>query len=438
MSDARPLDIAVVGAGWAGLASAVDAAFMGHRVTLYEMAPQAGGRARSTKHRGHLYDNGQHIMVGAYLDTFELMRRVGVDLEHALLRMPLTLIDPRGRGLAMPAGSAIPSFVRAVVGASHWPWRARLSLLRAAARWRRQGFTAPPGTTVAALLDGMPTQVTREFFDPLCVAALNTPAAQASATVFLRVLRDALLSGPGSSDLVLPRWPLARLFPEPALAYLAGRGGAVRTRTRVHAIAADGPRWRIDAGPSAPTTFDAIVLACSATEAARLSSPVDKAWADRAAAVTYQSIVTVYASHPQARLPHPMLTLESDAQRPAQFVFDHGCLGQERGRLAFVISGANAWLHQGLDAVTRATLDQALDLGTPWAAELRVEHVVAERRATFACTPELDRVRPRVAPGLAAAGDYIEGPYPATIEGAVRSGRRAVELLLAGRLPRSS
>jgi squalene-associated FAD-dependent desaturase len=434
VNGSRRLDIAVVGGGWAGLAAAVEALSLGQRVTLYEMAPQAGGRARSAEHRGRVYDNGQHIMVGAYHDTFELMRRVGVPLEDALLRMPLTLVDPRGRGLRLPAGSPVPSFVRGVLSATHWPWRARLALLRTAAQWRRQGFEARPGTTVAALLATVPATVARECFDPLCVAALNTPADQASATVFLRVLRDALFSGPGSSDLVLPRWPLAQLFPQPAAAHLHGHESAVHLRSRVRAIGAGAGSWRIEADGVAPASFDAVVLACSAAEASRLMRPIAPDWARRAEAVPYQAIVTVYASHADARLAGPMLVLENDAQRPAQFVFDRGALGAQRGELAFVVSGANAWLDKGLDATVRATLEQARDLGTPWSGGLRVEHAVAERRATFACTPGIDRPPATIAPGLVAAGDYVEGPYPATLEGSVRAGRRAAALLTAGNL----
>ncbi len=445
MSPAKPLDVAIVGAGWAGLAAAIDCADRGDRVSVYEMAPQAGGRARSTTHRGATFDNGQHIMIGAYLETFDLMRRVGVDLNRALLRTPLALVDPAGRGLRLPHGRTVPAFVRGVLGARHWPWAARIALLRTAARWQRQGFVAPPAATVASLLKGVPAAIVRDFFDPLCIAALNTPAEHASASVFLRVLKDALFSGPGSSDLVLPRWPLSRLFPEPAADTLTKQGAFIHWRSRVRALRREADAWHVDADGVPSKTFDAVILACSATEAARLAQTTNPAWARCAAAVQYQSIVTVYAARgnpssadiaPPARartlLSHPMIALASDERHPAQFVFDYAHLGGPSGRLGFVVSGANSWLERGLDAVVAATLDQARTLrshGQPWASSLMVEHAVAERRATFACTPTLDRPAASVAAGLFAAGDYVEGPYPATLEGAVRAGRRAAALM---------
>jgi hydroxysqualene dehydroxylase len=418
-----PRSIAVIGAGWAGLAAALDLAEHADiKVTVFEMAPQPGGRARSILRGEGFFDNGQHIMVGAYRETLELLRRVGVDKGKALLRSPLTLVNPQGRGLRLPGGPAALAFARGVLGASHWPWRARLTLLRRATSWRLRGFAAAPGQTVADIADGLPGVIVRELIDPLCIAALNTPADQASATVFLRVLKDALFSGPGSSDLLLPRCSLADLLPDPAFAHLAAQGVDLRLRSRVQTLRKEGAsRWWV--GDEA---FDGIVLACHAAEAARLTLALNETWSTRAAAVRYQSIVTVYAAHENAALAWPMLALDSNAAQPAQFVFDHGVLSSQRGLLAFVISGANAWLERGLDATVQATLEQARKAFTePWASKLKVAHAVAEKRATFACTPALDRPPAEILQGLWAAGDYVEGPYPATLEGAIRSGKSA-------------
>ncbi len=423
MTLATPRSIAVIGAGWAGLAAALDlAVHAGVKVTVFEMAPQPGGRARSI-HRGEgFFDNGQHIMVGAYRETLDLLRRVGVNEGKALLRSPLTLVNAQGRGLRLPKGPASLAFARGVLGASHWPWRARLALLRTAASWRLRGFAADPGQTVADVAHGLPEDIVRELIDPLCIAALNTPADQASATVFLRVLKDALFSGPGSSDLLLPRCSLAALLPDPAFAHLAALGVGLRLRNRVQSLRKEGGgRWGVG-----DEVFNGVVLACHAAEAARLTLALNASWSARAAAVRYQSIVTVYAAHENAALTWPMLALDSDATRPAQFVFDHGTLTKQLGLLAFVISGANAWLERGIDATTQATLEQARKaFAEPWASELKVVHAVAEKRATFACTPALDRPPAEILHGLWAAGDYVEGPYPATLEGAIRSGKSA-------------
>ena len=95
-------NVAVIGGGWAGLAAAVEATSAGHHVTLFEMAPQLGGRARRVNVDGFELDNGQHILIGAYTETLGLMRRVGVDTAQAFLRTPLSPLAHFGRRLQPP------------------------------------------------------------------------------------------------------------------------------------------------------------------------------------------------------------------------------------------------------------------------------------------------------------------------------------------------
>jgi hypothetical protein len=285
----------------------------------------------------------------------------------------------------------------------------------------------------------------RGLIEPLCVAALNTPADQASAQVFLRVLRDALFAGPGAADLLLPRVDLGALFPDAAAAWLAARGARLRPGLRVQALRRDADGWRIatsgaargGADPPAtdgptldPERYDRVLLASSAAEAARLAEPHAPAWSALARALRHEPIVTVLLRSQGTRLPAPMLALDSDAQAsPAQFVFDLGLLRDARaepaadGVLAFVISGAARCIERGLEATARQVQQQArAQLGPLLRGEPTLLRVLSEKRATFLCTPGLRRPPAAVAPGLVAAGDYVEGPYPATLEAAVRSG----------------
>ncbi|WP_284616970.1 hydroxysqualene dehydroxylase HpnE [Aquabacterium humicola] len=420
--------VAVVGAGWAGLAAAVRAVEQGHRVTLLEMARQPGGRARGVMTAAGELDNGQHILIGAYRHTLALMRTVGADPAQRLHRLPLVLRYPDGRGLALPPGPAITSFVRGVAGAQGWSVRDRLALLAAAGGWLARGFRCAPELTVATLCRRLPAAVIADLVEPLCVAALNTPMAAASATVFLRVLKDALFSGAGSADLLLPRASLSDLLPRPALAWLASRGATLQVGRRAMALQADGAAWSLDG-----MSCDAVVLACSAVEAARLTASVAPAWSAAAAALRYEPIVTAYLHDPALRLPSPMMALAAGPQAPAQFVFDLGALGRGAACFAFVVSGAAPWVARGLDATAASVVQQARASfpGSFRAADDTVlRHIAAEQRATFACTPGLRRPPIAIAPGLAAAGDYVEGPYPATLEGAVRAGEQAVDAVL--------
>jgi squalene-associated FAD-dependent desaturase len=417
---------AVIGGGWAGLAAAVTLAEAGVAVVLFEMAPQLGGRARRVEHDGQAFDNGQHILIGAYTETLALMRQVGADPAVLLQRLPLTLRYPQGRGLQLPPGPAVPAFVRGVLANRDWTPGERLALLRAALGWRLRGFRCDPALTVAGLCATLPRRVRDDLIDPLCIAALNTPAEAASATVLLRVLHDALFAGPGAADLLLPRTTLDKVLPLPAERWLRLAGSELRLTTRVERLVAGDGGWIVDDEP-----FDAVVLAATAAESARLATPVAPDWAAAAGAFGYEPIVTVWLQADGAALPAPMLALHADAQAPAQFVFDHGVLSGQPGHHAFVISGAAPWVERGREATAQAVLAQAR--ATFPAADWRLLRVISERRATFSCTPGLRRPGLAIAPGLVAAGDHVAGPYPATLEGAVRSGRAAAGALMVGR-----
>ena len=440
MNSAIPLRIAIVGAGWAGMAAAVRAVELGHDVTVFEAARSLGGRARGVPlalpdGREVMVDNGQHILIGAYADCLQLMRKVGVDPAAALLRLPLALRYPDGHGLVLPDWPAPLDAAAGIATARGWSWRERLALLRAALGWRRAGFQCDEGASVAELCAGLPPRLQAEFIEPLCVSALNTPMHEASARVFLRVLRDALFGVRGGSNLLLPRIDLSALFPQAAAHWIAVRGARVLTGRRVEALAWQAPHWRIDGQP-----FDRVLLATSAPNAAQIAvqsaqaaassiaSPL-QAWAHGAARLRHRAITTVYAQADSGGTPAllraPMLALRSGPGAPAQFVFERDAItrpAQATRLLAFVVSaseGERGALETAIAAQAQAQLQLAV---TPLLT-------VIEKRATFACTPALQRPPSHIAPGLLACGDYIDGPYPATLEGAVRSGRQAAEAL---------
>jgi hydroxysqualene dehydroxylase len=404
----------------------VEATQRGHQVTLFEMAAQLGGRARrvdiQADDAARELDNGQHILIGAYTQTLSLMELVGADPQQAFLRTPLRLIGPNGVGLCLPPGAPALAFARGVLSQAGWRIGERLRLLAHAGGWMLRGFRCDPAMTVAQLTASLPAAIRADLIDPLCVAALNTPSTEASATVFLRVLRDALFSGPGSADLLLPKWRLSALLPEPAATWLKAAGARIELSARVRQIERGGDYWTVDGQP-----FSHVVLATPPAEASRLAASLQPDWARTAAALRYEPIVTVYAQSPGTRLPEAMVLLKSDeTKNPAQFVFDLGQLGGPDGLLAFVVSGAAPWVAQGADITTAAALTQAQTaLNAFLKAPLKVVKHLTEKRATFRCTPALARPAGLIAPGLFAAGDYVDGPYPASLEGAVRSGIEA-------------
>jgi squalene-associated FAD-dependent desaturase len=428
------MKVAVIGAGWAGCAAAVEATRLGHHVTLFEASRTLGGRARrvDVMHKGKLLalDNGQHILIGAYAETLKLMAYVGVDIQGSLLRLPLTLRFPDGRGLELPNLPAPFDALAGIVTARGWSWVDKLSLLKVAIGWQLCSFQCGAQQSVTSLCKGLTPSVMANLIEPLCVSALNTPAERASGQVFLRVMRDSLFSNKGGSNLLLPLVDLNALLPNAAAAWLQRQGGALKLGARVQSIRHDQSRWHLATQTSEvldpSNTFDAVILACPPIEAARLVQCSDvpcDAWLAQTQALQHEVITTVYAISPGARLGQPMLALRASDAHPAQFVFDRGQLGGPPDLLAFVISasvGDSATLSQ------RVAAQAADQLGL---SDVQLLQTIVEKRATFACTPGLQRPGMQLAQGLLACGDYVEGPYPATLEGAVRSGLAAARSL---------
>ena len=422
------MKIAIIGAGWAGMAAAVRVTELGHSTTIFEAAKTLGGRARAleaTLPDGQkvTLDNGQHILIGAYSETLRLMRQVGVDIDSALLRLPLVLQFPDGTGLRLPPWPAPLNAVAGIASARGWTWADKASLFRAAIGWRIKSFKCDEHDSVATLCSSISPRVMQELIEPLCVSALNTPADRASGRVFLRVLRDSLFGQAGSSDLLLPNTDLTALFPRAACHWVAQRGGQLKLGVRVDQLKPIDGGWHV-AGPQLnPEKFDRVIVATSASNALSLLQQIPEAvpWMAVTQGLQFESITTVYAWGEGVTLAQPMLALRSNSgshsgtDSPAQFVFDRGQLGGPAGLLAFVVS-ASTGERESLQTQVLAQAQQQLGLS------LQAVQSVVEKRATFACTPALHRPPRRIARGVLVCGDYVDGPYPATLEGAVRSG----------------
>lgn len=385
------------------------------------MAPLPGGRARSFRDsEGLLLDSGQHILIGAYTATLGLMRELGADPDRLLERLPLTLVDPQGQGLRWGQGGALRAASAAVLGHAGWGWSERLGMAGWGLGLALRGLRCPPHWSVAQLCRGLPAKVHQQLTEPLCVAALNTRAEEASGAVFLRVLRDALFGGPGAADLLLPRVPLQALLPAPAWTWLQAHGAQLSLGRRAGALTRDGDGWRCDDWQG-----DAVIVATSSGEALRLLAPHAPAWTTAAQRLRPEAIATVYLQAAGARLAAPMVAL---AGGPAQFLFDLGAIGGEPGRFAVVASAVAAELDDGLEPLAQR-IEAQVSAQVPALASATRLRAHADRRATFACLAGVERPAMQVAPGLAVAGDYTESPYPATLEGAVRAGLAAAESL---------
>ncbi len=415
-----PQRIAVVGGGYAGFAAAVELSRAGATVEVFEASRTLGGRARAVEVDGLKLDNGAHILAGAYSGTLRLVRLVGAPA--GVHRYPLHLEYPGQMRLSAPTLLPAPLHLAwALMAARGLSLTEKLAAIRFINDIKAQGFRLVADTTATALLARQPERLRRYLWEPLCLAALNTPIEQASAQVFVNVLRDTLAASRDASDLLLPTSDLSALFPEPAARYLESRGGFVHRGSRVDAIARRDNGFFLDGqGP-----FGQVILAVAPYHLPALIAGLPEL-ADLATMVArfeWQPIVTCYLRYDQPiRLPWPMVGI---AEGCAQWLFDLGALRGLPGTVAAVISAGGR--HQELaNEELAARIHSEIARIVPGLPPPEWSRVITEQRATFACTPELQRPPTATAlPGLWLAGDYVACDYPATIEGAVRSGVRA-------------
>jgi squalene-associated FAD-dependent desaturase len=415
--------VAVIGAGYAGMAAAVELSAAGHPVEVFEASRTLGGRARAAQIEGFEIDNGQHILIGAYAETLRLMRAVGADPDALLKRTPLRFEFPGEFLMSAPRLPAPLHTAFALLLARGLDWREKWAAIRLMQGLRASCFRIEPDLTVTKWLDSnqTPSRQRRLLWEPLCIAALNTPADRASAQVLANVLRDSLGGKRAASDMLLPQVNLSALFPDPAAKFVADHGGAVHRGHRVNSLRHDGDGWRIDdAGP-----FARVILAVAPYHLAALLP----ALASRVAHFEWEPIVTSYFSYPPAvRLPQPMLGVDAGL---AQWLFDRGVLCGQHGLIAAVISARGRHLELPMAELERGIHGEIARLVPGLPAPLAVQ-TITEKRATFACVPKLQRPQARTElPGLWLAGDYVASDYPATLEGAVRSGVAAARAVLA-------
>jgi squalene-associated FAD-dependent desaturase len=420
------------------MAAAVALAECGIPVTVFESAKQLGGRARGVAHQDTQLDNGQHLLLGCYRQTLRLIEQVGGNLEQDFLRLPLQL-DLHGEfSLRAPYLPAPLHLLIALLSARGLALNERMKAARFMLALRRMNFCLPDDMTVAELLaqHGQDAELAQKLWEPLCIAALNTPIHKASAQVLLNVLRDALNQSRADSDMLLPRVDFTALFPQRAASYVEQRGGKVLTSCSVEAIAPKDNGIELISTQACPEPgrrrterFSHVICAAPPAVAARLLRPIAalESIAAQIETLQHQPIYTVYLRYPaDVRLPHPMIGLH---RRFSQWLFDKGRIAGQHGLLAAVISAEG--IHQELPQE---------QLAQKVIAELREEFgitelpewfkVIAEKRATFTCAPNLQRPSQQTSlPGLLLAGDYTAGDYPATLEGAVLSGLRCASLI---------
>ena len=433
--------VAVVGGGLAGLAAALACADAGVQVALFEARTRLGGATWSTRHRGLEIDNGQHVFLRCCEAYLAFLARLGVRDKVALQdRLAVPVASP-GRPLAWIRRGALPApahLARSLLGFHHLPFSARL---RAALSARRIAALDPDDAALDALSlgdwlarRGESDAAIDGLWDLLVRATLNLPAREASLALAVKVLRTGFLDRADAADLGWPTVPLSRLHAGPAEAALRKAGAEIHLRAPVDAIeCGPGARPALRAG-GARIELDAVILATDHESAARLAPAAAGLSPRRLAALGRSPIVNLHVVLDRPVLAHPFL---AGFGTPLQWIFDRtDAAGAGPGHqvLAISLSGADAWRKRSLSDL-RAIFVPALEALLPAARGARAVDFFAtcEPAATFRQAPGTRALRPparTAAPGLFLAGAWTDTGWPATMEGAVRSGLSAARAAL--------
>jgi squalene-associated FAD-dependent desaturase len=427
-------DVIVIGAGVAGLRAAVDLAARGARVRVLESKAVLGGRASSFNdpQTGERVDNGQHVLVGCYHETFRFLAMIGTaDRVRLQPTLDVEFVDRAGvrSRLRCPP---LPAPINLLAGLLDWEalsWADRLSAMR-------MGKIPPasPYETVEQWLinNGQTARMREMLWEPLALAALNQSVREAAAPPFARVLSDMFSGDARDASLGLPLVPLDQLFAEPARRFVEARGGDFRIGAAAKVLLRGGSAPGPPEIEARGERMRAGAVICAAPWHALpelftgYTAPIDEVL--RSAAATQASpIASVNLWLDRQILQTPFLGLPG---RAMQWVFDKQQLFEGTSHLTMVSSGADAVMGLSNEALTQAALTELRE-ALPESRSARVLRatVVRERRATFSLAPG-QPPRPVCRtdiPGLLLAGDWIETGLPATIEGAAVSGRMAAE-----------
>ncbi len=427
-----PKKIAVLGAGYAGLACAVELVARGHEVTLLESRALLGGRAHSfvDPKTGLVLDNGQHILMGCYHETLALLRKLGVtDRLLTPPRLHVPYRSAQGESSLTAVAPAPFHLLSALLHFGELSFGDKLAATKLALRLRL-GHQPRTGETVEAWLRRwkQTPNIVRALWEPLCLAALNEPVGTGSAALFATVIRRTFLAGAADSTIYLSRVGLSELFGGEVETLLEMCGGQVRLQAPVTALRFDGGRVaEVALSDGTALQPDAVVSALP-WHVLRGLLPAESKLAGACRELGEAPIVSLHLWLDRAILDEPFVGF---LDSPLHWLFTRDLIqGRTPGHpghvVTAVISGAREMLEVSAGELEELTLRE-LRRFLPLAREAKVLHrmVYKARSATFAATPEAEALRPGPSTpwrNLWLAGDWTDTGLPATIEGAIMSG----------------
>jgi zeta-carotene desaturase len=432
--------VAIAGGGLAGLAAGCALAEAGFRVTLFERRPYLGGRASSYQHpgTGEVVDNCQHVLLGCCTNLIDFYRRTGVENKIRWYEN-LTFLEPGGRasiigpsGLPAPLHTA-PAFLRA----SCLDVSDKLAISRAMMALA-PGAPADRGESFLDWLKehGQTGQAIERFWKTILVSALNEDLDQVSVPYAAQVVRESFLKSAAAGRMGIPTVPLTELYGA-AGDYIRARGGEIRLRAAVESFRGQGSGVSVVAGGE-EQSFDSLVLAASFDVVARMlpASPEAAPLAAMLAQFTTSPITGIHLWFDReiSELDHAVLL-----DRTIQWMFHKSRLIEGREKedgsyVELVVSCSRSLVEESKAEIVEMAVNEVQEFfPEARAAKLVKSTVIKEVNATYSARPGIDRYRPKTAtvwPRVFLAGDWTATGWPATMEGAVRSGYLAAEALV--------
>lgn len=444
MPDAHPpQSVTVIGGGLAGIASACALADAGYRIHLLERRPYLGGRASSYEHpgTGEVIDNCQHVLIGRCTSLLDLYRRLGV-LHSIRWYDRFTFVTPDGGRPSVIEPGWLPA-----------PFHSTPAFLRAPAFSLRDKLATARG--LAAFIPGLPPDTNEDFdhwlrrhgqtenainrfWRPVLVSALNEDLDRVSVHYAAKVFRESFLLSPESGRMGIPAIPLSELYGA-AIGYLEARGSRVSLRSSVESLAPAADGWEVSVNGQSIRS-GSVVLALSFEAMAALlpslpETPGKLHLAEQLAGFEHSPITGIHLwfNREITDLDHAVLL-----DTTIQWMFNKSRLqpahrSADGSYLELVVSASKSLVPMQRQAIVDLALRELARFfpAVPSATLLKAA-VVKEVRATYSIRPGLDRYRPGpISPwtGIFLAGDWTATGWPATMEGAVRSGYRAAEHL---------
>ncbi len=417
----------VIGSGWAGLTCSYRLAKAGHKVTVLEASPNIGGRARSIKFNSNIVDNGQHLLIGAYHSTIQLIKELGLNPDDLLLRTPMR-ICMRGRSsldISLPKLPTPYHVLWSLLSTKDLSWHDKRKALSLCYFVQRTKGNLSNDCSVAELLKtyNQTDNLIKSLWEPLALAAMTTPIERASARVFIKVLSQCFSLNSADSNWLLPRTDLTSLLPEHISRYLYTMGSEIVCGTAVKKleitqnncikVLTRATEWRADNIVLAVPPWQAKTLLPLPTLDLFVPEP----------------ITTVYLqSSDKVKLPYPMIGLTGTT---TQWVFDRRFADQPN-ILSAIISGSGQHLETNKQHLAQQVAAEINNI-FPGKITSYESLIIKEKRAAFSCDVKIQTLRPTAKTPINnvwLCGDYLQTNLPSTLEGAVISGMQTGEEIL--------